>query len=132
MTDKREESFEDRFALKVKPDTRMRQVRFLKSCRKLKKMNPKGRRCQMKSFVYVLYLITVPDILDLDKGQFIDFRLKTRRRLDLAHTLGQELDPISRKQCQTLRIRPRDSLGSRYPNPTSWIRARHKSIIYQT
>ena len=30
MTDKKEESFEDRFALKVKPDTRMRQVRFFK------------------------------------------------------------------------------------------------------
>ena len=46
MTDKKEESFEDRFALKVKPDTRMRQVRFFKKevVEKLKKMNSKGKK----------------------------------------------------------------------------------------
>ena len=46
MTDKKEESFEDRFALKVKPDTRMRQVRIFKkeTIEKLKKLNPKGKK----------------------------------------------------------------------------------------
>ena len=46
MTDKKEESFEDRFALKVKPDTRMRQVRIFKkeTIEKFKKMNPKGKK----------------------------------------------------------------------------------------
>ena len=45
MTDKKEESFEDRFALKVKPDTRMRQVRIFKkeTIEKIKNMNPKGK-----------------------------------------------------------------------------------------
>ena len=45
MTDKKEESYEDRFALKVKPDTRMRQVRFFKKevVEKLKKMNLKEK-----------------------------------------------------------------------------------------
>ena len=46
MTDKKEESFEDRFALKVKPDTRMRQVRIFKkeTIEKFKKMNAKGKK----------------------------------------------------------------------------------------
>ena len=46
MTDKKEESFEDRFALKVKPDTRMRQVRIFKkeTIEKFKKMNPKEKK----------------------------------------------------------------------------------------
>ena len=46
MTDKKEESYEDRFALKVKPDTRMRQVRFFKKevGEKLKKMNLKEKK----------------------------------------------------------------------------------------
>ena len=46
MTDKKEESFEDRFALKVKPDTRMRKFGFLKkeTIEKFKKMNPKGKK----------------------------------------------------------------------------------------
>ena len=58
----------------------------------------------MKSFVYVLYLITVPDILDLDKKAFHRLAFENQETcLHLAHTLGQELDPISRKQrCQTL------------------------------
>ena len=46
MTDKKEESFEDRFSLKVKPDTRMRQVRIFKkeTIEKFKKMNLKGKK----------------------------------------------------------------------------------------
>ena len=58
----------------------------------------------MKSFVYVLYLITVPDILDLDKRAVHRHAFENQETcIDLAHTLGQELDPISRKQqCQTL------------------------------
>ena len=46
MTDKKEESYEDRFALKVKPDTRMRQVRFFKKevVERLKKMNLKEKK----------------------------------------------------------------------------------------
>ena len=46
MTDKKEGSYEDRFALKVKPDTRMRQVRFFKKevVEKLKKMNLKEKK----------------------------------------------------------------------------------------
>jgi len=46
MTDKKEESFEDRFALKVKPDTRMRQVRIFKkeTIEKFKKLNSKGKK----------------------------------------------------------------------------------------
>ena len=58
----------------------------------------------MKSLVYVLYLITVPDILDEDKRAVHRLSFESQETcLDLAHTLGQELDPISRKQqCQTL------------------------------
>ena len=58
----------------------------------------------MKSFVYVLYLITVPDILDEDKRAVHSLSFESQETcLDLAHTLGQELDPISRKQqCQKI------------------------------
>ena len=58
----------------------------------------------MKSFVYVLYLITVPDILDLDKKAFHRLAFENQETcLHLAHTLGQEIDPSSRKQqCQQL------------------------------
>jgi hypothetical protein len=58
----------------------------------------------MKSLVYVLYLITVPDILDEDKRAVHRLSFESQATcLDLAHTLGQELDPISRKQqCQKI------------------------------
>ena len=56
----------------------------------------------MKSLVYVLYLITVPDILDLDNMAFHRLAFENQETcLELAHTLGQELDPSARKQqCQ--------------------------------
>ena len=58
----------------------------------------------MKSFVYVLYLITVPDILDLDKRAVHRISFENQETcLELAHTLGQELDPSARKQqCQKI------------------------------
>ena len=58
----------------------------------------------MKSLVYVLYLITVPDILVEDNRAIHRLAFDSQATcLDRAHTLGQELDPISRKQqCQTL------------------------------
>ena len=58
----------------------------------------------MKSFVYVLYLITMPDILDGDKMAFHRLAFENQETcLELAHTLGQELDPSARKQqCQKI------------------------------
>lgn len=58
----------------------------------------------MKSFVYVLYLITVPDILDLDKKAFHRLAFENQETcLHLAHILGQEIDPSARKrQCQKI------------------------------
>ena len=58
----------------------------------------------MKSFVYVLYLITMPDIFDGDKMAFHRLAFENQETcIDLAHTLKQEIDPFSRKQqCQTL------------------------------
>ena len=58
----------------------------------------------MKSFVYVLYLITVPDILDLDNMAFHRLAFENQETcLELAHTLGQEIDPSARKQqCQKI------------------------------
>tara|TARA_R100000655_G_scaffold17674_1_gene37544 strand:+ start:487 stop:708 length:222 start_codon:yes stop_codon:yes gene_type:complete len=58
----------------------------------------------MKTFIYVFYLITVPDILDLDKMAFHRLAFENQETcLDLAHTLGQEIDPSARKQqCQRI------------------------------
>lgn len=58
----------------------------------------------MKEFIYVLYLITVPDILDLDKMAFHRIAFENQETcLELAHTLGQEIDPSARKQqCQKI------------------------------
>ena len=58
----------------------------------------------MKSFVYVLYLITIPDILDDDKMAVHRLAFENQETcINLAHTLKQETDPISRKQqCQQL------------------------------
>ena len=46
MTDKKEEPFEDRFALKVKPDTRLTQVRVFKkeTIDKFKKLNSRRKK----------------------------------------------------------------------------------------
>ena len=45
MTDKKEEPFEDRFALKVKPDTRLKQVRvFKETIDKFKKLNSRRKK----------------------------------------------------------------------------------------
>ena len=46
MTDKKEEPFEDRFALKVKPDTRLKQVRVFKkeTIDKFKKLNSRRKK----------------------------------------------------------------------------------------
>ena len=46
MTDKKEESFDDRFALKVKRDTRLKQVRVFKkeTIEIFKKMNLKRKK----------------------------------------------------------------------------------------
>ena len=58
----------------------------------------------MKSLVYVLYLITVPDILDLDNMAFHRLAFENQEScLELAHKLGQELDPSAQKQqCQKI------------------------------
>ena len=58
MTDKKEESYEDRFALKVKPDTRMRQVRFFKKegVEKLKKMNLKEKKVSKRNHSFTFYI----------------------------------------------------------------------------
>ena len=53
----------------------------------------------MKSFIYVLYLITVPDILDLDNMAFHRLAFENQETcIELSHTLVQELDPSARKQ----------------------------------
>ena len=58
---------------------------------------------RVPSFFYVLYLITVPDVLN--EGQNIH-RLAFEKQEDclyMAHTLKQEVDPFARKQqCQEL------------------------------
>tara|TARA_R110002012_G_scaffold292293_1_gene487450 strand:+ start:141 stop:374 length:234 start_codon:yes stop_codon:yes gene_type:complete len=55
------------------------------------------------SFFYVLYLITIPDVLS--EGQNVH-RIAFEEQEDclyMAHTLDQELDPFARKQqCQEL------------------------------
>jgi len=57
----------------------------------------------LKIMYYVLYLITVPDVLT--EGQNVH-RLAFENQEDclyMAHTLKQEIDPFSRKQqCQEL------------------------------
>jgi len=57
----------------------------------------------VQSFFYVLYLITVPDVLN--EGQNIH-RLAFEKQEDclyMAHTLKQEVDPFARKQqCQEI------------------------------
>ena len=74
----------------------------------------------MKEFIYVLYLITVPDILDLDKMAFHRIAFENQETcLELAHTLGQEIDPSARKQqCQQLEeYDHRISLRIPFPKP---------------
>lgn len=69
----------------------------------------------LKIMYYVLYLITVPDVLT--EGQNVH-RLAFENQEDclyMAHTLKQELDPFSRKQqCQEL---SEYSLSLRLPMP---------------
>ena len=84
MTDKKEAPFEDRFALKVKPDTRLNQVRVFKkeTIDKFKKLNSRRKKEEKRNHLFTFYIsLPFPIFWMKIKGRFIDFLLKVKKRV---------------------------------------------------